>query len=322
MRNGWSGIVEDFRLSHRRGSAGQNIEVNCPMCFDDPSYHLGLMTNSARFGCWRDPTHKGGGYSSVKRLLSLLLKVSLDKAAAIADSYFTMDEWLHAGGGSEAPTQSANLFVPKPKEFNPFDFSSLEEGLFIQYLQERDYDAKYIINRYNLHWCLYGEYAKRIIVPVTRRNNWISWTARSIDPGEKTRYRAAGARDNVPEPNEYLGDYENLSGGKLLAVCEGFFDAARIASVMIPGVQATWLFGQRITNRQVSALIELAPFYKRIVIAFDPKAARSAIGITENLSYYTSNCGFMPSNGKLDRGASSSESVYNEFKSYLQMAGI
>lgn len=316
MAKGWAGIVQDFRIPSRPGSSRKNIEVRCPMCFDDPSMHLGLKIESAQYGCWRDASHKGGGYSSVKRLIGLLLQVTPEKAGAIAESYFDSKEWI-GDHSSEAP-RDRTKFVIKPPEFLPFTFKAPEEGKFLQYLVDRGFDAKQIVNRYNLHYSLYGPYNNRIIIPIVIRNMWRSWTARTIEPGNRTRYKAAGELDGALEPNEFLLDHENLSGGKILVIQEGAFDAFRVASCLIPGVQATCLFGQKLSAPQMAAIIELSPFYKRVVFAGDPKSQRTAIGMVDRLGYFVQNCTYLGADDKLDRGSRTTDSVSKELKSYIQ----
>lgn len=315
MAKGWQALCDDFRIDHKAGSSRKNIEVNCPLCFDDPSKHMGLSLESPIFGCWRNSTHKGGSFGSVKRLIMVLLQVPAEKAQAITESYFSLDDWMN-DHSYEAPKNTAK-FVQKPQEFHPITFENPEEGLFIQYLNSLGFDVKQIVNRYNLHYCNFGPYANRIIIPVIIRGNWHSWTARSIDQAIKPKYKAAGNFDEVMSPTEFLLDHHNLSGGKLLVVQEGSFDAMRVMSCLIPGVHSTAIFGQKISAAQISSLIELSPFYKKILIGADPKAEKNTMNTVERLGFYMNNCSYLPPQQNLDRGARTTESVREELKSYL-----
>ena len=48
-----------------------HINVACPFCGDDPSFHLGINTDTLAWSCWRNSSHRGNyPHKLVKKLLN------------------------------------------------------------------------------------------------------------------------------------------------------------------------------------------------------------------------------------------------------------
>jgi len=58
-----------------------NVNVKCPFCGnDDPSEHMGIELSTAKWGCWRNNSHRGKNFAF---LLKELLGISFKDAARI-----------------------------------------------------------------------------------------------------------------------------------------------------------------------------------------------------------------------------------------------
>jgi hypothetical protein len=110
----------------------------------------------------------------------------------------------------------------------------------------------------------------------------VTWTGRSIVPGEALRYRALSEdaekakKSRLPQAvtsiYQTLWQFDSLETepGNTLAVCEGPFDALRLDFYGRPlGLRATCFFGKSIGAAQIALLDLIAPLYKRKLLMLD-----------------------------------------------------
>lgn len=286
----WQEFLDDHLIEYKKGSK-DNLEIHCPMCgVMDHSMHMGVSTTSSKYGCWKDESHRG---IAPARLIKELLGCSWDAAKTIATKYF---RWQHAE--VKQPERQIKSVRP-PELLMPFGTDPRMEEQYISYLNSRGYDATQLIHRYQLRYGYGGPFAYRIIIPIIFEKDWYCWLGRSISPNVELRYKASDSKDGcTARPDDFLFDYDNLTGGKYLIVTEGVFDAMKIQSAFIPGVQATSLFGQNISAKQIAHLIRLAPKYEQILIGLDKDAYSHSMTIQSRLSWYIGNVGMITPEGK------------------------
>lgn len=276
----WLEFISDYKIAFRKGTA-HYLDIHCPLCGpNDHSFHLGLSLKTTYYTCWKDSSHRG---RKPEWLIKELLSCSLAEAENIAASYFQLTF------NQTAPTKEENLAFDPPAEFHEFGSDPMLEQRFLEYIRSRGFDPSYVIPRFKLHWCISGRYAYRIIVPVTVNGRWYSFTGRTISDTEPKRYITASKDNGHNSPTDFLFDEDNLTDGKLLLITEGPFDAMSITSAMIPGVQATALFGQILNPLQKTKLIELTTQYEQIALALDKDAERTSIKIFNQLNWYLPN---------------------------------
>jgi hypothetical protein len=273
----------DFCLEHQitfRRAGSDNIEISCPFCRSG-GLHLGLSLKSSVFGCWRDPSHSG---RHPAKLIAALLNVSQEEANILTRQYFKLS-LKDLGKGKEGTATG----VVRPSTFFDFTFKDRLENQFLNYLEGRGVDSRWAVQRYGMKYCVAGQYAHRIIVPLTINDKWVTWTARGIGD-QNPKYKMPGIADGAKmQPSDMFFDADNLRGGRLLLITEGVFDSIKINSVMMPGIHATCLFGKNITDKQVSKLMELCNVYEHIGVALDADAQKQAVSMVNRLKWYVHN---------------------------------
>lgn len=260
-----------------------NISIKCPWCGSaDPSEHLGLsleVTNPV-WGCLRNSRHRG---RSPVRLVAKLLRVRyniavslVEQDAPLVDDFDAAIERLRGVG--EEPLKSKY----KPKVVYPDSFRHLLDGVygkrFITYLESRGFhNAQDVAEQYELFYCLVGDFAWRLIFPVTTDDGLlVGWTGRDIRDGAKLRYRAS---DDLGK-NELL-TFDDLND--VVVVVEGPLDALKvdyygrsfgISSVATMGTAVT--VGQK---RLLSDISKKTPTY----ILFDSGAEAQSLVLAEEV---------------------------------------
>lgn len=284
MIEGWDGFVVDYQVLHRKGSQRWGIEVKCPYCLNDPSYRMGLKTNGRSYGCIVDKSHGGGNPA---KLIAAILNCSAEQARQIAIKYFrwVSEKSTNTKESSESKI-SPILEDPEFFKFKDWDIPILvnSQRPFVDYLVSRDMDINYVGNRYDLRWTISGRCANRVIVPIKYKRQWYSWTARSILKGG-LRYLSGSTNP----PGEFLFDFDNLTGGRMLVVCEGWADAHAVNACFLPGIQGTCLFGKRISDNQITGLLQLSDFYDKILVLLDRDAFSDSLSIKSKLDFYFNN---------------------------------
>ena len=286
---GWLSFCNDNRIPHRPGSGRKNIEIRCPYCgISDQSKNMGLSLDSTKWGCWREKDHRG---ISPAKLIRELLKCSHSEAMGLARTYF---EWNGTFIGRKEDISFVS--ISKPPEFHPFTFNDRNESHFINYIENRGLDPEVIARRFDLHYAMQGNFSWRLVTPIKFEHRWYTYVARAISKQDPIRYKACPKEITTTRPADFLFDYDNLSGGKLLVVVEGLFDVFKISSTFIPGVHATCLFGKVITSHQILLLQKLALKYDKIAISLDPDAYAGGVQMLINLQWFISNLIFIPVN--------------------------
>jgi hypothetical protein len=187
----------DWRDKGSNCSAG-NVNIACPLCKTDPSYHLALSESGKGWYCWRNPEHHGGKLSYIFRLIG----VPTDALPAEAKT----TPWV------------------EPRKLKTVDscadFLSAEASVeCVQYLRGRGFvDVFSTIRDHDLRYALQGRWAGRLIIPLTE-----GWTARSIRGHILPRY--------LSEFNERSFFQHLQPNSKRWIILEGALDAMRIASV-------------------------------------------------------------------------------------------
>lgn len=185
--------------------------------------------------------------------------------------------------------------LSKPRTLElPEDFRPLtQRGVgryFIDYLiHNRGFkitEVRLLSTNYDLRFCTKGEWRNRVIFPLYLNNRLVSWTGRSISRREKLRYLTLGSSPSnrsqkiaLQSTKEIIYGYDRLllEGGKVLAVCEGPFDALKVDVYGRRfGLRATCLFGTGITEDQADLLRTVSSRFERTVILGDTMAQPNA----------------------------------------------
>lgn len=165
------------------------------------------------------------------------------------------------GSVDERPT------TPLPEEFIPCWDG--EKWRIPKYLKERGLE-KATLAAFNIGYCDHGEYADRIILPISCPEG-VSFTSRAIDSEAFLRYKAGAGAGRLLfgwEPAMAMVE----KGADTLVVNEGPFD---VLSVYQSGVPSVGIMGKRFKAEQVAMIRSVK--VKRIVMMLDADALRDAV---------------------------------------------
>ena len=239
------------------------VNINCPFCLDDPSYHLGIhLTPPHWYSCWRDPTHHGPSWRLVCNL------IGGNRAQA---------EQLMLAFSSEAveapPPQPKKASGLRWEHFDP----ATESPAMRDYLLSRGFpNPLRTMKLFDLRYAPYGGWAQRLLLPLYNvERQPVSWTGRSIR-GLEPRYKNAGS-----ETRSLVGG--DLTGKSYLLV-EGPMDALKINdSLPTNEITAVSINGLNLSSEQLLLLRTRKP--ERIFLAIDDEALNSHRNLLDVLTF-------------------------------------
>lgn len=289
--------------------AKNNVNVHCPFCgAGDPSHHLGISLVGPWWGCWRDPSHRG---KSAARLVQALTGCSWpDAHAAVQEAASLPGDILGSvealmnlpREGSVAPATSLIL----PKEFLPIADTRAAK-FYWKYLRDRDYTDSQIgrlTKKFGIRYCRSGPFSGRIIFTIFHQGNLVTWTGRTIFPGETLRYKTLTSdRDRASvlglEPaagniSEFLLWYDDLVADQndTLFIVEGPFDALRVRTLGSRlGITATCFFTSAPSRTQMQLFYDLLPKYNKRYLLLDEGTLEKALKIESVLGDWLTGVG-------------------------------
>jgi DNA primase len=251
------GAVENvLGKSYKR--AKDNYAFTCPFCnHRKPKLEINLNTNDKGenpWECWVCET-KG---RTIKSLLKQL-KISGPQAQEVLQ---------YIKKGEEVDYQVVKL-VELPKEFQPLysaPTTSFSANIARKYLYDRGITDNDIL-KYNIGYCIAGEFSDRIIIPSYDQNNQLNfYVARS--------FNRSYAKYKNPEASKDIIVFENLiNWNQPIIICEGVFDAMAIRRNAIP------ILGKNISKSLLKKIVSSK--VKEIYIALDRDALKKAVKFCE-----------------------------------------
>lgn len=238
------------------------IGTTCPFCSDE-SNHFGINLKSKTGACF-----KCGTKGSVITYLSEILN-SFEKALDLLRR-FVPREYKSFDDYEERRSVCVDLPKEASRKITPYHAG---------YLHDRNFDYNDLCDLYNLHFCgPIGKWSNRIIVPVTRNYQLITFTSVDISDEAVIRYKHLSAEESIIHVKEWLYGIEHTNGNSCVIV-EGYFDMLRIG----PGCLCN--FGTKVTSEQKRMLAK----FNKVVIAFDgDNAGRSgADNLANDLAVFT-----------------------------------
>lgn len=237
-----------------------NVNISCPMCGNDPSYHLGVSEEIEAYYCYRDSRHKG---RSFLRLL-YLLGFSRNEGAKLLNA--------HQGRAKVVAEVAPRLAIAINREWQSFRPATSHLPA-LHYLEKRGFrNARLTVERYDLRYAPLGKWAGRVLMPLVDNETVLTWTGRAWD-------------NRVPK---YLMTADKIDGAvyvprlprSLVVLCEGPMDALKIAAATEDeDISAIALVGKGLN---ASKLLRLARITKGKTVLFCPDAD-VAVGEAYNL---------------------------------------
>lgn len=181
---------------HGPNTSKGNINIGCPFCKNDPSFHMAVAEDGSGWYCWRNSRHQGAGLG----YLFHVLKIPTEK--------------MHLKGSSTAlpePTKEVDLSAWRY-------FAPAEESRDVcDYLEFRGFSRpRQVCKQFDLKYAPEGKWAARMIAPLTS-----GWTGRALYPHIQPRYLSQ---------TDGTGLFAQGRSSSVILV-EGPLDAMRLASL-------------------------------------------------------------------------------------------
>ncbi len=254
-------LLHDYNIpfvteGHKHATPGW-INIHCPFCAGEQTYHLGIHENGNGAHCWRCGGH------AVPRVLGRILNLPEAKIRAILQKYKIN---LRRKIITEPKVSIFPLRLPKPN-------SHLTKP-YKRYLSNRGFDPEYLEREWGLLQTgpvsfLDGiSYNHRVIIPIHWDGEMVSFQARDITDKNERKYMACPQRrEKVHHKNILYGKQDCLARSNGIIIVEGVTDVWRL------GPAATATFGIKFKMEQV---LRLSKLHNRFFIIFDEEPQAQA----------------------------------------------
>jgi hypothetical protein len=247
----WRRFLEDARIDYidrGKNTSRGNINIGCPFCGDDPSYHLAISETKEAYYCFRQPNAHSG--SSLNRLLVRL-------GVAYADIPEILNEY-QIGGPVSAPV--TRPVAATEKQWDQFA-NAADSPACMTYLAERGFPTPVAIARqYDLRFSPAGTWARRLIFPL-KVDSGRSWVGRAIDH-HTPKYLAESTEQTLLYVPRMVRD--------IVVLVEGAFDALKISvATEAHPISAIGLMGKGFSPKKLILLEQTVRLASQVLIALD-----------------------------------------------------
>ena len=243
-----------YKTSGKNVTSGW-IEISCPFCGNDPSYHFGVNLDSGFGNCWIC-----GKKSNPVKLVQEIDSCSWFEAEATVNE-FTLD--------------ILDTKEPKKTDLNPTRIvwpEYMEDkipNLHRTYLEGRGLDPDMITKEFGLKFIRnLGQWKFRIIIPIQFEGQVVTFTSRDVTGKAEIKYRHLPDREAIVPIKHTLYGYDRIRDTAVLV--EGVADVWNI------GHGAIGSFGTMLTQEQKSLLTRV----KNLFIMFDSDATDKALKLS------------------------------------------
>ena len=243
----------------------EDIEICCPFCGDDPSFHLGIHLDRKIFNCWRC---RASG--TVIKLIMKLEKVSFPQAAAIINKFSHRSALIEQGTSTVDAISALKREILLPSESQDKLLPNHK-----RYLESRGFNAEAIFKEYDLKCAdRVGRWKFRLIIPVYHNRKLVTWTARDTTNLARVPYLNASNEESLVPIKNCLYNIDKAED--TVIVVEGPIDVWKIGR----GSVAT--FGTQFTSAQLLLLTR----FKRVFILYDADAKDVAHKLGKSISVF------------------------------------
>ena len=217
----WRSLLNSIRVEWKdRGAncTANNVNIACPWCRNDPSFHLALSETTEAYYCWRNSQHAGRNFVSVL----VALHIHRSEAIALLNSYSV----------KEIPRETLLLPPPRSPDQLARDWSRFrsasENKRYLDYLAyERGFsNPRLLAERYQLQYAPNGIWAQRLLIPYRAIDGrLLTWTGRALDNRLQPRYLTEKSDKGLI----YVPPHQNPHA-EIGVIVEGPIDALKIAS--------------------------------------------------------------------------------------------
>lgn len=257
-------VLVESVLGKGRSTARNNAAYVCPFCHHSkPKLEIQLHTNEKK----ENPWHCWVCGEKGKTLISLFKKIK-----APSHRIAELNSLIKPGKKQE---QGAHV-ISLPKEFIPLSntpsldkITQIEARHAFKFLKHRGITEADIL-KYNIGFCVEGNFAKRIIVPSFDENGTLNYfVTRTYLSDDPQKYK------NPPVDKNIIGWEYYINWNAPIILVEGIFDALTIKRNVIP------LFGKTISESLMKKIV--GSQVQKVYIALDNDALKEAIKHCERL---------------------------------------
>jgi DNA primase len=239
--------------------SGGEIKINSVFS-DDTKQHLWCNPAKNAYHCW-----KSDESGNLFELVAKVSKCNIQEAKTVLNNdneLRKLEERLERFFSEKEKVETkSNIVFPK----NTFLISKM-----VGYLRKKteEYVKSRCLDLGNLHFCVYGKYANRIIIPYyDSKGSLVYWNARDVTGRSKVKYLGPDKEIGVGKGDVIFT--ENWDVDKIY-LAEGEFDAMSLTKCGFNGAACG---GKNLTDKQV----EIARPYK-VCLCFDAdKSGASAL---------------------------------------------
>ena len=240
-------LFADYKVEYNNRVNRGWTNVTCPFC-DDKTFNGGFNNAGNYFHCWKCGAH------DFKQALSRTINVPINEINGIIEEYAGRNVILNKLNNKKTSIKKIEL---------PSDtFTTMER----KYLRERNFEPKYLHDKYKLvGGGIAGDWKYRIIIPLIYDGKIVSWTGRSILSKRQLqelkipRYKNLSIEKSVIDPKSILYNLDNCKN-KVGVLTEGPFDVMRLGNDFFCS------FGTQLTQAQISLIKSR---FEKIFIMFD-----------------------------------------------------
>lgn len=252
----------EFYSSGKNTSRGW-VELNCPFCGNDPSFHLGINLSSGIYHCWIC-----GAKGPLKKYLQHQLGLSREKVKKLTSEY-----GINFHEEEEPKRNAAQIVFPK----------GLEDSIpqpHKNYLRRRGFDADYVIKKYQLkaYYHVGGKWSYRLVIPIFIDGEIVSFIARDVTDKQTPKYKNLSNEQSIINVKNCLYGIDSIKKGGKAILVEGIFDQWRV------GDGSCAFLGVEYTNQQLFLLYEKE--LKEVYVMFDSDAIKKANKLGHILSTF------------------------------------
>ena len=243
------------------------IQTHCPFCEEHQNFHLGWSVESEVFNCW------SCGRLKFYDVLVALTGFQREELKHVLASYRRRSRTVH--------TERTEKKRGRVREVDFPTGTGRMKAVHKAYLRSRDYSPRKLSRIWGLLGTdIVGDYACRIIAPITYKGRVVSYQGRDYSGKAKLRYKACRADHEARRHKDCLYGYDQAKEkSRSVVVVEGITDVWRL------GAGAVATFGIAFTRQQVTLLGE----FEKVSIWFDPE--REAQHQAERLGHHLSAIG-------------------------------
>jgi len=226
------------------------VNVLCPYCRQvrDPKPGLGFHVSGQACTCWKCGKH------SVTDALQRVLSITYPQLQKILPDY-EIETAIRRQLNKKQP-QARSITLPG------LPLNKVER----RYLEGRGFDPDFLVSKYGIQGGgVAGDYAYRIIIPVTVRGQVVAFTTRDITGKAKRKYISSEIEKSVVNLKTLVYNIDNAFK-KCCCVLEGVFDVWRMGDGFVAGLGTSLIEPQ----------IRLLTRFDRVVFMFDPEIEAQA----------------------------------------------